>query len=208
MAAIFDGVTLLITLDAPTVGILDQDTEQVYDDAKQWHLNAHNRKYPFPFTTSGGETVTDIELAGQYYFIRNDLGWRIRSTDEDQEVRWTGKLLPTELTLPISVARATRTVLHLGLQPLTTIITTGSGLSAAQDTKLTNIDLRTIYHDKIINNFKELIKIATSWYLIIYDDGEVSGGTEILRKRMTDSTGTDISDLTAGVLAAELESTA
>jgi len=88
------------------------------------------------------------------------------------------------------------------------IIGPGSGLSAAQDTKLTNIDTRTTYHDKIINNYKELIKIATSWYLVIYDDGEISGGTEILRKKMTDSTGADITDLAAGVLAAELESTA
>ncbi len=208
MAAVIDGDNLLLTLDAPTAGILDQTAEQIYDDAKVWFLGGENSRFPFPFTTSGGETVTDIELAGQYYFIRNDLGWRIRSTDEDQEVRWTGNLIPTDLTLPIIVARATRTVLHLGLQPLTTIVPTGSGLSAAQDTKLTNIDTRTTYHDKIINNFKELIKIAGSWYLIIYDDGEVSGGTEILRKQMTDSTGADISDLTAGVLAAELESTA
>ena len=88
------------------------------------------------------------------------------------------------------------------------IATGGSGLSVAQDQKLTDIDTRTIYHDKIINNLKELKKIASSWYLIIYDDGESSGGTEILRKKMTDSTGADISDLTAGVLAAELESTA
>ena len=204
----FDGDSLLITLDAPTAGILDQTAEQVYDESNQWFLGGENSNFPFPFTTSGGEDVTDIELAGQYYFLRNDLGWRIRSTDEDQEVRWTGNLIPFDLTLPIIVARATRTVLHLGLQPLTTIIATGSGLSVAQDAKLTAIDTKTTYHDKIINNFKELIKISGVWYLIIYDDGEVSGGTEILRKAMKDSAGANISDLTAGVLAAELESTA
>jgi len=87
-------------------------------------------------------------------------------------------------------------------------VVSGSGLSAGQDQKLTDIDSRTLYHSKIINNVKELIKIASSWYLVIYDTGEVSGGSEILRKKLTDSTGADISDLTAGVLAAELESTA
>ena len=58
---------------------------------------------------------------------------------------------------------------------------------------------------KIVRNLKELKKISTSWYLIIYDTGEASGGTEILRKRLTDSTGADISDLVAGTLTAELE---
>lgn len=86
-------------------------------------------------------------------------------------------------------------------------VAVGSGLDAGQAQSLTDIDSRTLYHSKIIDNLKELRKIATSWYLIIYDDGEVSGGTEILRKKMTDSTGADINDLTAGVLAAELEST-
>jgi hypothetical protein len=98
------------------------------------------------------------------------------------------------------------TVLESPVDGVTVLV--GSGLDSAQDQKLTDIDSRTLYHSKIINNVKELRKIATSWYLIIYDTGEVSGGSEILRKKMTDTTGADINDLTAGVLAAELESTA
>ena len=88
------------------------------------------------------------------------------------------------------------------------LVSSGSGLSTPQDEALTRIDNATIYHSKIINNYKELIKIATSWYLVIYDDGEISGGTEILRKKMEDAFGDDITDLVAGVLAAELETTA
>jgi hypothetical protein len=118
MAAQFDGVNLIITLDAPTNGVLNQTAEQVYDDAKQWHLNANNRKYPFPFTTSGGEPITTDAFAGQYYFLRNDLGWRIRSTDADQDVYWDGNLIPTDLLLPIIEGWPARTILHLGLQPI------------------------------------------------------------------------------------------
>lgn len=88
------------------------------------------------------------------------------------------------------------------------IVAVGSGLDAGQDAKLTAIDTATIYQNKIINNFKEIRKIASTWYLIIYNDGEVSEGSEILRKPLKDSLGNDIDDLTAGVLAAELESTA
>jgi hypothetical protein len=118
MAAQFDGVNLIITLDAPTAGVLNQTAEQVYDDAKQWHLTATNRKYPFPFTTSGGEDITDQAIAGQYYFIRNDLGWRILTTDADQDVFWDGNLIPTDLTLEIFDRRPGRTIAHLGLQPI------------------------------------------------------------------------------------------
>jgi hypothetical protein len=87
------------------------------------------------------------------------------------------------------------------------IVSVGSGLDAAQDAKLTAIDAGMAYQNKIINNVKEMKKIATSWYLIIYDDGEVSGGTEILRKKMIDKDGADITDLVAGILAAELANT-
>ena len=139
MAAQLNGVTLLVTLDAPTASVLSQTVEEVYDDSKQWHLNANNRKFPFPWTTSGGEDITAIEQAGQYYFFRNDLGWRIQATDENQDVFWSGNLIPTDITLPIFVARAGRTVAHLGLQPLTTVISSGSGLSVAQSTQLIEI---------------------------------------------------------------------
>lgn len=119
MAATFDDINLLITLDAPVNGVRNQTAEQVYDDAKQWFLAAGlNRKGPFPFTTSGGEPITTDAFAGQYYFLRNDLGWRIRSTDADQDVFWDGNLIPTDLTLPIIEGWPGRTILHLGLQPI------------------------------------------------------------------------------------------
>jgi len=57
----------------------------------------------------------------------------------------------------------------------------------------------------IVKNLKEVKKISASWYLIIYAVGEGSGGTEILRKKLTDSAGADITDLAAGTLAKELE---
>jgi hypothetical protein len=118
MAAQFDGINLLITLDAPTLGVLQQTAEQIYEDAKVWHLNANNRKYPFPFTTAGGEDVTLTEIAGQYYFFRNDLGWRIQTTDADQDVFWSGNLIPIDFTQRIFASRVGRTAAHIGLQPI------------------------------------------------------------------------------------------
>jgi hypothetical protein len=119
MAAQYDGVNLLVTLDAPVAEVLNQTAEQVYDDGKIWHLNVNNRKYSFPWLTSGGEDITPTSIAGQYYFFRNDLGWRIWTTDEDQDVYWDGNLIPADLSLPIFARRTGRTVAHLGLQPIT-----------------------------------------------------------------------------------------
>lgn len=126
MAIEFDGDNLLITLDSPIAGVLNQTWEDVYDNFKQWFLQGENSAYPFAFSVSGGEDITLVTIAGQYYFLRNDLGWRVRTTDEDQDVFWSGNGIPTDLTLPIVTGRAGRTIAHFGLQPLVTGI---SGLT-------------------------------------------------------------------------------
>ena len=56
---------------------------------------------------------------------------------------------------------------------------------------------------KIIKNKKELKKSAGVWQLIIYDDDST---TPILTKDIKDKDGNNISDIEAGVLAAELKS--
>lgn len=120
MAIVFDGDNLLITLDDPVGGVLNQTWEEVYDEFKQWFLQGENSAYPFAFTVSGGEDITTTSIAGQYYFLRNDLGWRVRTTDEDQDVFWAGNGIPTDLTQRIVEGRAGRTIAHFGLQPLVT----------------------------------------------------------------------------------------
>jgi hypothetical protein len=142
MATSFDGVNLIATLDAPVAGVLNQTWEQVYDDAKQWHLNANNRKYPFPFLTSGGEQITATTIAGQYYFWRNDLGWRIETTDESQDVFWEGNGIPTDIDQRIFNSMTGRTIAHLGLQPLVTGL---SGLELAVVQELMDFVTETGY---------------------------------------------------------------
>lgn len=54
-----------------------------------------------------------------------------------------------------------------------------------------------------IKNKKYLSKVATTWYLVVRNSGDTA---DILNKALKDSTGSDISDLTAGQLAQELAS--
>jgi hypothetical protein len=53
---------------------------------------------------------------------------------------------------------------------------------------------------KTINNKRAIIKEATGWKLVIYDD---DGVTPILQKALKDKDGAQIADLSAGVLAQE-----
>lgn len=120
MAATFDGDELVITLEAPTDGVLQQTSEQIYDDAKQWFLGGENSRFPFPFATSGGDELTPGITAGAYYQLQNDLGWRIRPDESDHTVYVTGSLTPKDATLPIMIPTVGGfTVLVDGLQPIT-----------------------------------------------------------------------------------------
>jgi hypothetical protein len=118
---IFDGANKLITLDAPTGGILNVSVEQdLYSDWKEWVLLSDNAKFLPAFSNSvGGDPLGTGLNAGAYFFLNNDIGWRIISSDEDQEARYFGNLVPIDVGLPIIIPTPGRTVLHLGLQPIT-----------------------------------------------------------------------------------------
>lgn len=120
MATLFDGATKTITLSAPTLGVLDVDVRQdLYSEWKVWIQLSDNMKWAEAFNTSGGEPLSPGTTSGSYYFLRNDLGWRIISSALDQTVNYAGNLVPFDATLPIVIPTPTKTVLHLGLQPVT-----------------------------------------------------------------------------------------
>ena len=94
------------------------------------------------------------------------------------------------------------------------LITTssGSGLSVEEHDKLIRIPDGTMTgqeHDALlllvsfVKNKRYLEKVSSAWYLVIRDDGD---HTDILRKALKDKNGNNISDIEAGILATELES--
>lgn len=120
MATVFDGNTLIITLDTPTNGVLTVNVQRLYSEWKEWQLSSfQNMGYPPAFRPDGGSDLTPGIKQGAYYFLRNDLGWRIQSTDESQTVYIIGNLTPQDSTLPVTIERAGRTVAYQGLQPIT-----------------------------------------------------------------------------------------
>lgn len=211
MAISIDPATLVITVPQadctlvsgsfyrlPTKTVFKAQVDSLMDDEDRMFLKHpidHNTEY----TVAGVTYAPKIEIVnGASVVFTPDTLWSVELTESNNNLWDVGNGILVQNSVQVIPTNSA------GLQ----VVSSGSGLSAAQDAKLTSIDIRTAYHNQIINNLKELKKIAGSWYLIIYGDGETSGGAEILRKKVTDSAGADISDLTAGVLAAELESTA
>ena len=117
----FNGETLTITLDA---GVTEVDVERdLYSEWKRWLLSGttgENRRYPQAFRVVGGDNLTPGIKAGAYFFIRNDLGWRIKPAEEDATVLVTGNLAPENSALDILVpTTGDFSVLIAGLQPIT-----------------------------------------------------------------------------------------
>lgn len=118
----FDGDNLVITLDTG-VTVLDAEVD-LYSAWKNWQL-AGNMRFPQAFRTIGGDSLTPGVDAGAYFFIQNDLGWRIKPPEEDTTILLTGNLSPEDSSLPILIpTTGAYTVLVQGIQPITQNIDT------------------------------------------------------------------------------------
>jgi len=131
----FDGDNLVMTLDAPTDNVLNQDVEvDWYNAWKDWQLESPlNRKYPPVFFDSfGGNNIVEGLDAGAYFIFQNSRGWRIRPGEYNQTIYVTGTVVPGDSTLPIIIPTVgAYTVMFDGLQQQTQVVESTSNLTAA-----------------------------------------------------------------------------
>jgi len=121
MAVSIDGSSLLITLES---GVTEVNVADIYSDWKRWVIQGDNAKYLPAFRTVGGDPLTSIIDAGAYYFLRNDLGWRIKPPEEDITIYTAGNLAAQDTGLPVFVPTTGEyTAAILGLQPVTQGVT-------------------------------------------------------------------------------------
>lgn len=125
-AATFDFTNLIIELPSPTGGLLSMDL--VDDIYERWKidLKAVDNIAPPAFDVIGGDPLPNGVFTGAF-FLRNDLGWRIRSSDEDQEINIVGNLYPRDATISKYIYRAGRTVSYELLLTANPQSPTGSG---------------------------------------------------------------------------------
>lgn len=98
MAVTFDGDNLRIIIT--TLGTYNAEQE-LYSDWKEWFKTGDNAKYPIAFDTTGGDPIdATTELSG-FFFLRNDLGWRIKMPEATGRVIIEGDLFPRDSTIDL-----------------------------------------------------------------------------------------------------------
>lgn len=109
---IFDFTNLTIT----AADFADIDAEKdIYSTWKTLLLTgpaALNVGAPIAFNESvGGNPIGGGKEISPYFFVRNDLGWRIRPATGSGELQITGNIFAFDLTLPLFTSNGAGTVL-------------------------------------------------------------------------------------------------
>lgn len=132
----FDGDNLLIVLPTSSPAIDVQ--VDLYSEWKLWAATSDNIKYPQAFLATGGRDTAPAEVSGRNFFIRNDLGWRIRPAEEDADVLFSGNFFPFDTTYPIftETLGAFTVSLRIKFSSLAFVEQTAGGLTAAQQAQL------------------------------------------------------------------------
>ena len=128
----FDGDNLLIVLDT-AVAEVNVKTD-LYSDWKEWVKTGTNARYLRAFETLGGDPTTATGVVSPFFFLRNDLGWRIRPAEENANVTIVGNLYGRDPALPILTATVgTHTVLVNIERDASSVVETGGSGITQQD---------------------------------------------------------------------------
>lgn len=161
----FDGPSKIITLNSGETSV---EAQYIYSEWKRWITEEDNSKYEPAFDTIGGDPLTPGIKAGAYYFLRNDLGWRIRPPEEDTTIYLAGNLTPRDSAYPILISTTgDYNVLVAGLQPITQSV--NEILTLQQDTSFNG----KIYIDYIDGQSGTAYPIGTASSPVSnFEDGE------------------------------------
>lgn len=140
MAVTINGSTKTITLES---GVVAKDVADIYSEWKAWVATGDNAKYLPAFRVIGGDPLGGGISAGSYYFLQNDIGWQIKPPEENIVITLSGNLYGEDSGQPLFNATdgSFNTSIRLATSSLTqtSTVISGSGLDAAQDTKLSTI---------------------------------------------------------------------
>lgn len=166
----YDPVNKIVQLtETPLTGEASLDVQiDLYSDAKEdWLVDSSLSKFTFPWTSIGGQDVGGGKLAGQLFFLRNDLGWRIRPyNDIDHQLLLEGNIFATDATQDILVP-GTGEYSVLVLNTRSNLATTIGlqGMTATESASLANVE-------KILRN--KTVTDPLSGTQVIYDDDGIS----------------------------------
>lgn len=162
MAITFDGPNLRINITS--IGDLDVQVD-LYEAWKQWVLLSDNAKYPPAFDTIGGDSIGATSEVSPYFFLRNDLGWKLKSPEATGTINLEGNLFGRSSTAGLFVPpTGSYTVMYnlvVTSRGTVSLVASGSGLSSEQDLRLARIE-------KILRN--KMITNPATGVMTFYDD--------------------------------------
>ena len=196
MATAFDGDTLTVTLDPPTGGVLQFDVQDdLYSEWKEFMQVAFsNMKFPPLFTTFGGDAITPTLNAGAYYKFNNVAGWRIKPDESDHDINLVGSLIALDPLLPMfKPTTGGFTVLVNGLQPITTVVAIGSGVTQQdKDDIEAQIFAHVTEDSETFEQLLRLVRASSAGQIIQLPDGSyLIKSKDGLKDRIDGSLGSD-----------------
>jgi len=99
----FDGINKLVIL--PSIGSFDVKAN-LYSAWKEWVAQGANAKFLPAFDTTGGDAIGTGQEIAPYFFLRNDLGWRIKMPSANGDITITGNLFARDPNTTLFVAVA------------------------------------------------------------------------------------------------------
>jgi len=137
----FDGSNLLIVLDA-SIAEVDAKAD-LYSAWKAWLKVGANAKYSLAFDTVGGDSTTAAGAVSPFFFLRNDLGWRIRPAEEDANVTIVGNLYGRDPALPVFVPTSGAYTVLIAVDrdasSVVETVTSGSGVTEQDKIDIANL---------------------------------------------------------------------
>lgn len=142
MSISFDGPNLTISYDDAGV-LVEVEAKELYSRWKDWTL-AGNAQYPPAFRTIGGDPLGGSVVAGDYYFLNNADGWRLKPKEASHELVIVGNLYGEDPDTAIfaPTVGSYNVLVQRALSSLTQTVAVGSGLDTTQDTRLEEVHQR------------------------------------------------------------------
>lgn len=106
----FDGVNKVIDVDYDGPNTITSARE-IYSRWKDWAIDNSQYEEAFANSVGGNDLGGGVFLDG-YFFLRNDLGWRIRAADQDHNLILEGQLFGFSSSVALFEPRPGRTITY------------------------------------------------------------------------------------------------
>jgi hypothetical protein len=121
----FDGPNKLIEVgfDGPFTEV---EAADIYSEWKRWVKTGEANWLPAFGSSEGGAPLGGGRFTGAYYFIRNDLGWRLAPFDADHTLDVIGDFYPADPNTEFVLKPTSDVLIRFFLSSNTQAIETGS----------------------------------------------------------------------------------